>query len=283
MSRLSLVLCMTIAAAGCSRAPEPKEYPLTGQILAITPERREVTIRHEDIPNFMPGMTMPFTVRDTALLEGKEPGDLVTGTLVVGEVEAYLSTLTTTGHAPVESPPTAGAPRFLRPGDPVADAPLVDQDGTPRPLSSFAGHRVALTFVYTRCPIPEFCPLMNRHFAAMQKAVKARPDLADVRLVTVTLDPAFDTPPVLKAHAGVFNADPAVWSFLTGDPAEVRAFAEQFGIHNEADPQDPSQIIHSLRTAVIAPDGRLVTNESGNDWTPTELLADITATPAAAH
>ena len=180
-------------AAGCNQAPESqtRTYQLTGQIVGMAPERREVTIRHEDIPNFMPGMTMPFTVGEAELLDGKTPGDLVTGTLGVGDTAAHLSTLTKTGHSPLQE--TAGQPAFLRPGTPVADAPLVDQSGAARPLSSLRGHRVALTFIYTRCPLPEFCPLMDRHFAAVQKALAGKPGLADVRLVSVTLDPEFDT------------------------------------------------------------------------------------------
>ena len=270
-------------AAGCNQAPESqtRTYQLTGQIVGMAPERREVTIRHEDIPNFMPGMTMPFTVGEAELLDGKTPGDLVTGTLVVGDTAAHLSTLTKTGHSPLQE--TAGQPAFLRPGTPVADAPLVDQSGAARPLSSLRGHRVALTFIYTRCPLPEFCPLMDRHFAAVQKALAGKPGLADVRLVSVTLDPEFDTPAVLAAHAARLRADPGVWSFLTGEPAVVRGFEEQFGIYNERSTDDPAQITHNLRTAVIDPDGRVVKIITGNDWTPAGLLDDLAAAPAPGH
>jgi protein SCO1/2 len=277
MVRVKVLCAAVLLMAGCSRSPEPRQYQLNGQIVSIAPERREVTIKHQDIPNFMPGMTMPFVVEDAALLDGKAAGDLVSATLVVGETSAHLSTLTRTGHQPIEAP----APRIgARPGDQVPDAPLVDQDGATRPLASFRGHRVALTFIYTRCPLPEFCPLMTRNFVALQKTLRSRPDLSDVRLVSVTLDPAFDTPAVLKAHARAFNADPAIWSFLTGPASDVRMFAEQFGIYVEAQPDDPAQITHSLRTAVIGADGRLVANHTGNDWTPDGLLADITKATA---
>ncbi len=280
MAPLRVLVCAILVGTACSRAPEPKQYELSGQILALAPERREVTIKHGDIKGFMPGMTMPFTVKDQAILTGRQPGDLVTATLVVGETEAHLSSMTKTGYRPPDSPPPAENTPFLREGAAVADAPLVDQDGSARSLAALRGHRLALTFIYTRCPLPEFCPLMNRHFARIQSSIKSRPDLADVRLLTVTLDPAFDTPPVLKKQAQLLKADPAIWSFLTGTPKEVTQFAVQFGIQNEADSQDPSQIVHNLRTAVIGTDGRLVKAYSGNDWTPTELLADLTAIPA---
>ncbi len=277
-----LVACL--AAAACSRGPEPRQYELRGQILGIEAERSEVLIKHENIDGFMPAMTMPFKVEDAALLADKQPGDLVTATLVVGEVEAHLSTLTKTGHAALDvPPPVADTPRIIGLGDEVPDALLVDQDGQPRPFSGFRGHRVALTFIYTRCPLPEFCPMMDRHFAAVQKAVKATPSLADVRLVTMTMDPAHDTPAVLKPYAQKRGADPAVWSFVTGEPDEAARFASQFGLYVERNPDSAIDITHNLVTAVVDAEGRLVKRHTGNDWTPAELVADLQATPAPAN
>jgi protein SCO1/2 len=227
---------------------------------------------------------MPFTVKDAGLLSGKEPGDLVTATLVVTDISAHLSSLTRTGHAAIEAPPlTTEGPRVLVPGEPVADAPLVDQRGRPHPFAAFTGHRVAITFIYTRCPLPEFCPLMDRHFAAIQKQLRDAPELRDVRLVSVTLDPEFDTPAVLTDHARRLQADPGVWTFLTGQPADVAAFAQQFGIFTERDLGTGANLTHNLRTAVVGIDGRLASVHSGNDWTPADLVADLKATPAPAH
>jgi protein SCO1/2 len=277
----ALSFALGTLASACNRAPDVREYELRGQILAMRPDRSEVIIKHEDIKGFMPGMTMPFTVRDGALLDGKQPGDLVTATLVFGETEAYLSTLTTTGHTEVtEAPPPVPEADVLEPGGAVADAALIDQDGQVLLFSSFKGHRLALTFIYTRCPLPDFCPLMDRHFAAIQKTLASAPALADVRLLTVTLDPAFDRPAILKAYAGRRGADPSVWSFLTGEPAEVSRFGAQFGLYVEHNPDTPIDITHNLRTAVIDAEGRLVTMHNGNTWTPAELVADLTAAPA---
>jgi protein SCO1/2 len=276
----------SLAVSACGRAPDAnaRSYTLQGQILAVRPERSEVVIKHQDIENFMPGMTMPFTVKDGTLLTDKERGDLVTATLVVGETQAYLTTLTKTGHADVAEPaPPPPAADMLTTGQAVADASLVDQDGKPRNFSSFKGHRLAVTFIYTRCPLPDFCPLMDKHFASVQKTIMSTPALADVRLLTVTLDPEFDRPAILKAYARRREADPAVWTFLTGEPAEVNRFATQFGLYVEHNPQNAIDITHNLRTAVIDPEGRLVTVHSGNSWTPAELVADLTAAPAPAH
>lgn len=275
-----------LALTSCSRASDAnfRQFELQGQILAVRPERREVVIKHGDIKGFMQGMTMPFTVNDDTLLSGKQPGDLVTATLVVGETQAYLSSLTKTGHKEItEPPPPPPVADILTAGQSVKDASLVDQDNKPRTFSSFKGHRLAVTFIYTRCPLPDFCPLMDRNFASIQKTIASTPALADVRLLTVTLDPDFDRPAILKAHARRREADPAIWTFLTGDPTEVDKFASQFGLYVEHNPQNAIDITHNLRTAVIDPEGRLVTAHSGNSWTPAELVADLSAAPTPTH
>jgi protein SCO1/2 len=228
---------------------------------------------------------MPYKVKELGLLQGKQPGDLVTATLVVEEVNAYLSTLTKTGHAPIENAPPAPlltASDLLAEGDVVPDHVLVDQDRTPRMMISLRGHRVALTFMYTRCPLPDFCPRMDRNFVEVQKIIAATPELADVQLVSVTLDPEFDTPAVLKAHAAALHADTSRWHFVTGNREELASFAKRFGVTAEPGEAGAS-MVHNLRTAVIDPDGRLVTIYSGNVWTPAELVADLKKAPAPAH
>ena len=268
---------------GCASEPPARQYELQGQILAVRPERSEVVIKHGDIKGFMPGMTMPFKVKDGSLLKDREPGDLVTATLVVGEVEAHLSTLAKTGHAALDAPAPPPPPDIRQPGDQLSDATLVDQNGSPSSLAAYRGHRVAMTFIYTRCPLPDFCPMMDRNFAAVQKTVTSTPALADVRLITVTIDPAFDTPAVLKTYSARRGADPKIWSFLTGDPAEVNRFGSQLGVYVEHNPQSAIDITHNLRTVVIDPDGRLVKVHNGNSWTPSELVADLSAIAAPAH
>src|ERR1044071_6609648 len=284
MRRLLAALVSIVAVSACSSSPPPREFEIVGQIQAIAPDKGEVTIKHQDIKGFMPGMTMAFKA-EAAALDGRKPGDLVTGTLVVGEVDVHISKLTVTGHRELD-PPTvlpADGSAIIQPGDPVRDAALIDQDGKTRRLSEWRGHRLALTFVYTRCPLPEFCPLMNQHFRRVQATIAKTPALADVRLLSVTLDPAYDTPGVLKPFATGAGADPARWTFLTAMPAEAAAFMAQFGILVERDPSSEVQITHNLRTAVIGADGRLKTVHTGNRWLPDELVADLAATPAAAH
>lgn len=278
-------VALLCAACGSGRAvPPPKAYQLHGQVLSITPERNQVMIKAGDIPGFMPAMTMTYTVQDKDLLKDKQPGDLVDATLVVGEVDAHLSTLTKTGHAPLTAPaPVSLASQIIDPGQAVPDARFIDQDGTPHTFSSFRGHRLGITFAYTRCPLPDFCPLVNHNFAEVQTAITKTPALSDVKLLTVSVDPEYDRPAVLKPYAALYKEDPRTWLFLTGDLADVTHFAAAFGISMEKDPDTPGQVIHNLRTAVVDASGRLVHVTSGNDWKPADIVAELEATPAPAH
>jgi protein SCO1 len=279
------VSVVAIAVTACGRTPPSKQYQLQGQILDVKPETNEVLVKHDDIPGFMPAMTMPYKVEDAKLLAGKQPGDLITATLVVGETEAHLSKIDKTGHAAIDNSrgPEITASEILKPGEAVPDTNLVDENNSSRPLTSLKGHRVGLTFMYTSCPQPDFCPLMDRNFAAVQNELKKTPALSDVRLVSVSFDPAHDTPPVLKMHAKALQADPAVWHFVTTSTDDIKGFAAKFGVIAEPNDESPTILTHNLSTAVIDPDGRLVKIRSGNTWTPADLIADLKAAPAPAH
>jgi len=284
----SLFRCVCVAAivaTGCSRTAPTKEYQLQGQILDVKPETSEVLVKHGDIPGFMPAMTMPYKVEDAKILADKQPGDLITATLVVGETEAHLSKIDKTGHAAIEDAtgPEITESQMLKPGDPVPDTRLVDEHNDPRPLTSLRGHRVALTFMYTRCPQPDFCPLMDRNFAAIQNEMKKTPGLGDVRLVSVSFDPANDTPAVLQAHAKTLQADPAVWHFVTASAGDIKGFTAKFGVTAEPSDESPAVLTHNLTTAVIDAEGRLVKIRPGNMWTPADLIADLKAAPAPAR
>jgi len=282
---LRCVCVVAIVATACSRTAPTKEYQLTGQILDMKPETSEVLVKHGDIPGFMPAMTMPYKVGDAKILADKQPGDLITATLVVGETEAHLSKMDKTGHAPIENAtaPAITDSQILKPGDAVPDTALVDENNAAYPLTSLKGHRVALTFMYTRCPQPDFCPLMDRNFAAIQNEIKKTPGLGDVRLVSVSFDPANDTPAVLKTHARALQADPAVWHFVTAKADDMKGFSAKFGVTAEPSDESPAVLAHNLSTAVIDADGRLVKIRPGNMWTPADLIADLKAAPAPAR
>jgi protein SCO1/2 len=274
-----------LVVTACSRTAPTREYQLQGQILDVKPETSEVLVKHGDIAGFMPAMTMPYKVEDAKILAGKEPGDLITATLVVGETEAHLSRIDKTGHAAIENAdaPEITESQILKPGDAVPDTALIDENSATRPLTSLKGHRVALTFMYTRCPQPDFCPLMDRNFAAIQNEIKKTPGLGDVRLVSVSFDPANDTAAVLKTHAKTLQADPSVWHFVTTSPGDLKGFAAKFGVTAEPSDESPAILTHNLSTAVIDADGKLVKIRPGNMWTPADLIADLKAAPAPAH
>jgi len=276
-----LIVGLTLGLAACSRAPEARTYQLTGQVLAVRPESREILVKHEDIPGFMPAMTMPYAVKDPSLLEGRAPGDLITATLTVESGLGLLSAITKTGSAPLPADaattiPAAAGVSVLKAGDPVPESTLVDQDGRPLSLKDFRGSAVAVTFIYTRCPLPQFCPLMDRRFADVQKLAAADASLAGkFKLLSVSFDPAFDRSEVLRAHAAKLGADPGVWRFATAQDAIVDRFAATFGVNviREKD----GTISHNLRTAIVDPSGTVTTLLDNNSWTADDLVRELKA------
>lgn len=283
MVRRSVVaVLLGLVSAGATACSDQKSYPIVGQVIAVNVDRQELTVRHEDIRGFMPGMTMPFKVKDPAQVAASKPGDLITARLVVDDRTGILDDVKKTGEAPLPADiATRPAAPLVEPGAEVPDAAFVDQDGRARRLSDWRGKTTVVTFIYTRCPVPDFCPLMDRHFATVQAAIKRDPALAQrVQLLSVSFDPAYDTPAVLKTHAEQAGADPGIWVYLTGAREEVDAFASGFGVTIMREDGTMEEIIHNLRTAVIDPGGRLAHVLNGNDWEPDRLLEEIRAVDA---
>ena len=268
-----------MVTAACARQSDTRSYQLTGQILVVKTETKEVLVKHEDIPGFMPAMTMPYRVKDAAVLRDRVAGDLITATLNVAPDGAYLTAITKTGSAPLPEGarttiPAAANVHLLQAGDAVPQTTLTNQHGRAISLADFGGSAVALTFIYTRCPLPQFCPLMDRRFAEVQQLAAADPALnGKIRLLSVSFDPAFDRPETLQAHARRLKADPAVWHFATADEAIVDRFAAEFGVNviRESD----GTITHNLRTAVIDPTGHVRSIVDNNAWTAEELVASL--------
>ena len=245
-------------------------------------QTNHLTVRHEDIPGYMPGMTMNFAVAP-ALMAGRTAGELIRATLEVTDTTAVLVAITRTGTAPLpEGSADSMAAILLNVGDEMPDAALIDQHDQRRAFSEWKGSLTVLTFIYTQCPLPTYCPLMDQNFAAIQRSAAEDPALRGrVRLVSVSFDPDVDTPAVLRAHAARRKADPAVWTFLTGDRVTVERFAARFGVSVMRTPPESKEITHNLRTALIGTDGRILKLYSGNGWTPGAVLADLRA--AARH
>ena len=275
----SLVLAALLAAPACSRAPETRTYQLRGQVLAVRPETSEILVKHEDIQGFMPAMTMPYQVKEPALLKDRVPGDLITATLQVAPELAWLSAITKTGSAPIPEDantkiPAAAGVHLLKAGDMVPNTTFIDQDDQPLALPEWRGSAIVVTFIYTRCPLPQFCPLMDRRFAEIQSLAGADPALrGKVRLLSISFDPANDRGAVLKAHAGKAGADPAVWRFATAEEVIVDRMAATFGVNviRERD----GTITHNLRTAVIDPRGRIVSIHDSNAWSASTMVDEL--------
>jgi protein SCO1/2 len=280
---LILCLCLALASAACSRTPDQRTFTLQGQVQSLDAPHKQVVVKHEEIKGFMPAMTMPYDVEDAKALDGLAPGDLINAKLVVFSNGAHLQDVKKVGSAPLEkppadvpNPPTASSGfELLKPGEAVPAGKFLDQDGKPRTFAAFKGEPVVLTFIYTKCPLPTFCPLMDRHFAALQKTLKADPALGKVKLVTVSFDPATDTPAVLKKHGQSLGADFSRWTFLTGDRDDVDQFAARFGVQVSRALNDARDITHNLRTAIVDADGKLAKVYTGNEWSPEQVLTDL--------
>lgn len=254
-----------------------QKFTVQGVVRSVAAAGQTVVIQHEDIPGLMPSMTMPFKVKDVTLLQGLASGDRVSFELVVTKDDSWISRLERTERSAGQPAPgaersasavtTDGASRELRLGDLMPDFSLTDQNGRPFRLADHRGQAVLITFVYTRCPLPNYCPLMSRNFADLQQRFsKAFP--GRFHLLTVSFDPAYDTPEVLKRYAAAFRHEETTWTFATGAPQQIEALTSALGLVYLP---EGGLITHDLRTALIAPDGRLVQVWRSNVWTPYEV------------
>src|SRR5437763_5404652 len=282
----AIILLLTI---GCRprRSANEKRYPLKGKVVAVDKTDRTATISHNDIPGYMPLMTMPFKIKNDADLEMLKPGDEVTATLVVDDLSSWIEiTAIVEGGSPLT--PTAVVPGEPKPGDDIPDFQLVNQDGKRIHLSQYRGKALALTFVYTRCPQPDQCTLMSTNFATVDKELQKEPDIyAKTHLLTVSFDPDYDTPKVLRSygasHTGRYSDETFQhWELATGTKDEVKGVAQFFGLRYFQDTESgDEQVIHSLRTAVIGPDGKLIKLYRGNLKKPDEIVNDLTSLVSA--
>ncbi len=266
MRRRIFALALAAACAGCTA----RRYPVSGLVLRIDKKQQAILVSHGKIPGYMDAMAMPFRVRDPGVLDILRPGMRVEFQLVVGNKESYAEGVQLQGGRQVAADPNPPAPPLgnsVAVGETVPDFELTDQAGGKVKLSDFSGKVVAVTFIYTRCPLPDYCPRLSSNFADLQKRFPDRLG-RDLFLFTITLDPQYDRPEVLAQYARGWKANAHGWRFLTGPMPEIRRVCGVFGV--EFWP-DQGQITHSLRTGVIDRGGRLAANLSGNDFTPKEL------------
>jgi protein SCO1 len=270
---------LLLVLAACEKKPEGKRYEIEGRVVAVDSASRLLTVAHQEVAGMMPGMTMPFQVAHSEdWVFGKiAPGDHIHATLVMTD-HAELQGISFTKGSDTTGDGTTDL-RLPDVGDSVPNFRLVNQSGKTVELQQFRGRPLLLTFVYTRCPLPDYCPRMSSNFQKILQQLQANPRVyAKAQLLSVSIDPEFDTPKVLHDYGESFvrRIDPEFqhWQFASGSPKEVRRAADFFGMsYNEKE----GQIVHNLRTVLIGADGKVAKVYSGNQWTPAEVSRDYAA------
>jgi protein SCO1/2 len=279
-------VCVVLAATGCGDAQtsaETKQFTVRGIVRGISPDQRTLDIQHEAIPNYMPEMTMPFVLKEPKSARDLKAGDAISFRFLVGEKDAVIDQVTKVAREQVQvaapSPLAVAsgpaAPR-LKSGDEVPRFRLTNEKGELITPETFRGHPFVVTFIFTRCPVPNFCPLMSKNFAQLQDAIRGAPDtpLGQTKLLSISFDPEFDTPAVLKQTAESENADPSIWSFATGERRQIDDLTKRFAVMVQP---EGGTLSHGLATALVGGDGRIVEIWRGNGWKPSELLEKIAA------
>ena len=271
--RPTLVL-ISMGVILCAAPLFGKTHRGEGLVLAVDRQHETATISHKEIPGYMPAMAMEFRVAKGELLAGLRPGMRVRFSARVVDDEAVIENFTVLRADPLESrasAPPAGMPR-LNVGDTVPPFRLIAQDGTHFDFNPANGRLRLLQFIYTRCPVADVCPRLSANFAYLQK--KFGPT---IELISVTLDPKWDTPARLAEYAERWRADTHNWKFLTGTDGEIRTLASRFGVLYWA---EDGALTHSSVVAMIGPDGRVLAELEGSAYPVTEL-ADLVSVQLA--
>lgn len=260
----SAALAVAAASAACA-----SHHTTTGLVLRVDPAAATVTISHDEFPGYMNAMVMPFAVKGAATSAALTPGDRVRFRLAVKRDRSWVDRVEVISAAPVDAglQATPAAPVLVPIGAAIPDFELIDQNGAPIALSALKGKVVAVTFIYSRCPLPDYCPLMVENFRAVRDRFAARMD-RDLVLLTISFDPQYDTPAVLARYAAARRAGGTGWHFLTGDAKNVERVCNAFGIQYWA---EEGLITHSLQTAVVDRNGRLAASVEGKEFTPRQL------------
>ncbi len=269
---LASVLLLLTVSAGCNRV---RKYPLQGEVVGKNAATNEITVKHGDIPGFMPAMAMPYRVKDPAVVQELQPGDKIAAEVVVGKdpSDYWLEDVRITDESGRGQAKPPAAPHMLMPGQRVPDVALINQDGRTIHLSDFAGKALLVTFIYTRCPMPNFCPRLSSQFARMHDELKKNPgDYGKTHLLTISFDPKYDTPAVLRKYGLAYldgdESGFSHWDFASANATDLGHLAQAFGLQYE---EQDNQISHNMSIVLIAPDGTVAQFWS-TDWTWTDLM-----------
>ncbi len=292
-SKLPWGAAMLLMVAGCHTQQRPfpqsgevKQYAVKGTIVATDATHRQVTIDTQQIPGFMEAMTMPYKVKDANVLQDLHPGDHMTGTLLVSDANTLLDQIVITSQAQPDYKPRAQY-HVPAPGDAVPDFRFTNQSGRQISLKQFRGKALLVTFIYTRCPLSDYCPRMSRNFAEIDKMLLAdRPLYDKTHLLSLSFDPIYDSPAVLRSYGEAYTGNYTKerfehWDFAAPSKQELPKLLEYFDVG--ATPGDNNSITHSLSTAVIAPDGTIAAWYPTNDWTAADVFGELKKAAARAE
>jgi protein SCO1/2 len=277
------VVLVLFALPACNRTEDTdanaRVYQVRGIVRGFAPDRSTVHIQHEDIPGFMPSMTMPFAAREPKEIAGLKVGDAIAFRVRLTEKGLLLDQVRkiesgevriaeATPAATVASRPEAR----LKEGEIVPFFTLTNQDGARLTSEDFRGHPYVLTFVFTRCPVPNFCPRISHNFSQVEEGIKSDSKLAGTRLLSITIDPGFDRREILKAYGEHLQADFGIWSFATGEPAQIDRLTQNFAVLVQP---ESGTISHGLATALVGSDGTIIKIWRGNSWQATEVIDEL--------
>ncbi|MGH9733996.1 MAG: SCO family protein [Candidatus Acidiferrales bacterium] len=281
-------IALVLPFAGCASKPAKsvERYQLRGKVVSVNSDEGFADIATDAIPGYMDAMTMPYPIPDAKTLAKLAVGDEITADLILNDQVPHLENVVIVKKSGLAPPsPSASEFHMPKPGETVPDFAVTDQNGRRLRLSSFRGHFLYITFIYTRCPFANYCPLVSHDFAEIYAAINKQPDLASkVRLLSLSFDPEHDTPAVLRNYAASFRNVTGTkrpfdrWDFAATPKAELPKIAHFFGLYLS---DTNGQIVHSLSTTLISPQGKVVAWYHGTDWQPADLIAE--ATKAVAH
>jgi protein SCO1/2 len=271
----ALLLCAAVNfSAPNAGAQSTNSYSARGIVQSVASDHRQVTIHHQAIPNYMMEMTMDFPVRDTNELNGISPGDKIAFTLMVTPTNDWVQNIRRVGHGgkvmAVGLKMQSGEMMHLKPGDLLPDGAMLSENGREIHMSDFRGKAVAFTFFFTRCPLPNYCPLMNRNFAATRDLIEFMTNApANWELLSISFDAGYDTPATLANFAGLYRGESTNhWLFATASTNALATWAPRVGLMVM---RQGNNISHNLRTIVLDPQGRICRQFDGNQWTPQDL------------
>src|SRR5436190_7039321 len=277
-----LYLVTLVCVTGCSRRADPSVYIVEGTVERTYPGEARIQIAHDQIPGYMQAMTMDFDAKDPDALTGLQPGDRVRFNLVVTREKGWIENVHRVGRAALKLPRTLAAPTTWEPplkvGQVIPDVAFTNELGESVKLSDYRGQALAISFIFTRCPFPDYCPRMSRQMAKVHESLSFIPNApTNWHLFSISFDPEYDRPNILREYRRNLHVEDGRWHFLTGAPDDLKGFCAQFGVYFM---RNRGTIDHNLVTAVIDTQGRLQRLFPGNKWRPDDVIDELASAAA---